>query len=98
MQVSWITISIVCNNTQFSLNSIQLELYSEQFVIHFTEGKIVSKSISNEGSIRGLAKNRHVRSVVKLVEQILPATCDPSSLSLFLEREREEFRWTIKSG
>lgn len=99
MQVSWITISIVCNNTQFSLNSIQLELYSEQFVIHFTEGKIVSKSVSNEGSsIRGLAKNRHVRSVVKLVEQILPATCDPSSLSLFLEREREEFRWTIKSG
>lgn len=90
MQVSWITISIVCNNTQFSLNSIQLELYSEQFVIHFTEGKIVSKSISNEGSsIRGLAKNRHVRSVVKLVEQILPVTCDPSSLSLFLERERE---------
>lgn len=68
MQVSWITISIVCNNIQFSLNSIQLELYSEQFVIHFTEGKIVSKSVSNEGSsIRGLAKNRHVRSVVKLV-------------------------------
>lgn len=45
MQVSWITISIVCSNTQFSLNSIQLEcIYSEQLVIHFTEGKIASKN------------------------------------------------------
>lgn len=89
--MSWITISIVCNNTQFSLNSIQLEC--EQFVIHFTEGKVVSKSIQWRliaALIRGLAKNHHVRDVVKIVGWA-NFTCNVqrSYFPLSLPRERE---------